>query len=169
MVNKIIQCIPFIHPSRGIFICGLISAGLYGGALLFQHVGGLVPCNLCLWQRWPHIIIIVLVTLTPIVKFHRVILSAILMTATVSLMLAIYHSGVEWKLWGGVKDCAVSLGNLFDLKNQTDALLSTPIARCDEVAWSFLGLSMAGWNAIFSLDLCLIALICLVQEKKEKK
>ena len=65
--------------------------------------------------------------------------------------------------WG----CTASLTSGDDLTILTDSLLAAPVVRCDQVAWSFLGLSMAGWNSLFSLDICLIALICLLQGKKE--
>jgi disulfide bond formation protein DsbB len=137
---------------------------------LFQYVGGLAPCSLCLWQRWPHIIIILLAVCAPLLRMPRLVLTGIAITAAVSVVLAGYHAGVEWRFWAGPGGCTANLdANLDtggDLASLTDSLLATPIARCDEVAWSFLGLSMAGWNSLFSLDICLIALISLTQGKK---
>ena len=160
---------PFLLPitaNQGILICGAISASLYAGALWFQYVGGLVPCSLCLWQRWPHMIIVLLAVIALFVQMPRPVLTGIAITAASSVILAAYHAGVEWQLWSGPDGCTASLINSSDLTSLTDSLLSTPVVRCDEVAWSFLGLSMAGWNSLFSLDICLIALISLAQEKK---
>ena len=170
MDNKIKQFLPPLATGHGIFICGAIAAGLYGGALLFQYVGGLAPCSLCLWQRWPHIIIILLAVFAPLLRMPRLVLTGIAITAAVSVVLAAYHAGVEWGFWAGPGGCTANLdanlGTGGDLASLTDSLLATPIVRCDEVAWSFLGLSMAGWNSLFSLDICLIALISLTQGKK---
>jgi len=166
MADKIKQFLPPISAGQGILMCGGISASLYAGALWFQYVGGLMPCNLCLWQRWPHIIIVLLTVIALFVRIPRLVLTAIALTAATSVILAAYHAGVEWQLWSGPGGCTASLTNSGDLTSLTESLLATPVIRCDEVAWSFLGLSMAGWNSLFSLDICLIALICLLQEKK---
>ena len=166
MAYKIRQFLPSITTGQGIFICGAISASLYAGALWFQYVGGLSPCSLCLWQRWPHIMIAVLALLALFIRVPRLILTAIAITGTTSVILAAYHAGVEWQLWSGPSGCTASLTNSGDLTSLTDSLLAIPVVRCDEVAWSFLGLSMAGWNSLFSLDICLIALMSLVLEKK---
>ncbi len=166
MDNKIKQFLPPLATEHGIFICGTIAAGLYGGALLFQYVGGLAPCSLCLWQRWPHIIIIMLAVCAPLLRMPRLVLTGIAITAAVSVVLAAYHAGVEWRFWVGPGGCTANLETGGDLASLTDSLLATPIVRCDEVAWSFLGLSMAGWNSLFSLDIWLIALISLTQGKR---
>ena len=166
MVDKVKQFLPPISADQGILICGTISASLYAGALWFQYVGGLVPCNLCLWQRWPHIIIVLIAVIALFIRMPRLALTSITITAATSVILATYHAGVEWQLWSGPGGCTASLTSSGDLTSLTDSLLATPFVRCDEVAWSFLGLSMAGWNSLFSLDICLIALICLLQGKK---
>ena len=166
MAYKVKPFLPPISANQGILICGAISASLYAGALWFQYVGGLMPCNLCLWQRWPHIIIVLIAVIALFVRMPRAVLSAIAVIAATSVILATYHAGVEWQLWSGPGGCTASLTSSVDLTSLTDSLLATPLVRCDEVAWSFLGLSMAGWNSLFSLDICLIALISLSQIKK---
>ena len=166
MADKIKQFLPPIPAGKGILMCGGISASLYFGALWFQYVGGLMPCSLCLWQRWPHIIIVFLAVIALFVRMPHLVLTAIAITAATSVILAGYHAGVEWQFWSGPGGCTASLTNSGDLTSLTDSLLATPVVRCDEVAWSFMGLSMAGWNSLFSLDICLIALMSLSQEKK---
>ena len=125
-----------------------------------------MPCSLCLWQRWPHIIIVLLALIALFVRMPRFVLSIIAITAATSVILASYHAGVEWQLWSGPSGCTASLINSSDLTSLTDSLLAAPVVRCDEVAWSFMGLSMAGWNSLFSLDICLIALISLQNERR---
>ena len=166
MADKVKQFLPPISADQGILICGAISASLYAGALWFQYVGGLMPCSLCLWQRWPHIIIVLLAMIALFVRMPRLLLTAIAIIAASSVILAAYHAGVEWQLWSGPSGCTASLTISGDLTSLTDSLLATPVIKCDEVMWSFLGLSMAGWNSLLSLDICLIALICLLQGKK---
>ena len=166
MADKVKHFLPPISAGQSILICAAISASLYAGALWFQHVGGLMPCSMCLWQRWPHIIIVLLALMALLVRTPRLVLTAIAITAAVSVILAGYHAGVEWQLWSGPGGCTASLTNSGDLTSLTDSLLATPVVRCDKVAWSFMGLSMAGWNSLFSLDICLIALISLSQGKK---
>ena len=166
MADKIKLFLPPITAGQGILICGGISASLFSGALWFQYVDGLMPCNLCLWQRWPHIIIICLALIALFLRTPRLVLTAIAITGATSFILAAYHAGVEWQLWSGPRGCTASLTSGDDLTSLTDSLLAAPVVRCDQVAWSFLGLSMAGWNSLFSLDICLIALICLLQGKK---
>lgn len=147
---------------RGLGLTGIISTCLLGGALAFQYVGGLMPCTMCIWQRWPHVIIILAAVnglrgIAPVAM-----MSLIAITATVSIGLGGYHAGVEWHLWQGPSGCTAALENNLAVSDLLDQLLATPVVRCDEVAWSFLGVSMAGWNAIFSLDMLLIALLALM-------
>ena len=166
MANKVKQFLLPFSAAQSILICAAISASLYAGALWFQYVEGLMPCSMCLWQRWPHIIIVLLAVIALFLRMPRLVLTAITITAATSVILAGYHAGVEWQLWSGPGGCTANLSKSGDLTSLTDSLLATPVVRCDEVAWSFLGLSMAGWNSLFSLDICLIALISLHNEKK---
>ena len=159
MADKMKQFLPPVLAGPGILMCGGISASLYTGALWFQYVGGLMPCSLCLWQRWPHIIIVLLAVIALFARMPRLVLSAIAITGANSVILAPYHAGVEWQLWAGPSGCNANLTNSGDLTSLTESLLATPVVRCDEVVWSFMGLSMAGWNSVFRLDIFLIALI----------
>ena len=147
---------------RGLCFTGAISACLLGGAFAFEYLGGLMPCIMCIWQRWPHAIIIVaaLIGLRGITPATMMGLIAI--TAAVSIGLGGYHAGVEWHLWQGPGGCTASLETNMAVTDLVDQLLVTPVVRCDEVAWSFLGISMAGWNVIFSMDILLIALLAMM-------
>ena len=147
---------------RGLCFTGAISACLLGGAFAFEYLGGLIPCTMCIWQRWPHAIIIVaaLIGLRGITPATMMGLIAI--TAAVSIGLGGYHAGVEWHLWQGPGGCTASLETNMAVTDLVDQLLATPVVRCDEVAWSFLGISMAGWNVIFSMDILLIALLAMM-------
>lgn len=147
---------------------GFLLAGTtitVGSALLFQYVGGFIPCALCLQQRIPYYVAIPLALgafiaaagrATPAVV--RLLILVIGLTMLVSLGLAIYHAGVEWSFWPGPTGCAQVGGDLMgggDLLSAIDAI--RPPA-CDEAAGRFLGLSFAGWNALASALFAAVAL-----------
>jgi disulfide bond formation protein DsbB len=127
----------------------LLPAGLLGGALFSQYVGGLYPCEMCYWQRWPHAAAILLAlgaVFSPsgAGRTRTLTLLAALAVA-VSGAIGVFHAGVEMGWWEGVTRCtAIAATSLQDI-------LDVPLVRCDQVQWEFLGISMAGWNAILSL------------------
>lgn len=158
----------FLLPPRGwVLVAGAGSAALLLGALAFQFVGGLAPCPLCIWQRWPHVAAVVVAALgaTALGALLRPLaaLGALAMLANGGLGL--YHTGIERGWWKGPDTCvgASGVGTL-----STDQLMaqimSAPLVRCDEVAWEMLGLSMASWNALASLALAGIWLLALRQD-----
>nr|WP_239479676.1 disulfide bond formation protein B [Actibacterium sp. 188UL27-1] len=121
------------------------------GAWGFEFLGGLAPCKLCYWQRWPHmaaIIVGVLATATALRWFPLVGAAAAATTASIG----IYHTGVERAWWPGPSSCSGG-GDLGGLSGADLLSLDGPsgVVMCDQVAWSMLGLSMASWNAIASL------------------
>lgn len=145
-------------------LAGLGMAATVGGALLFQHVGGYIPCALCLEQRTPHYIGIPVALAAFVLARLRaspvLVRSALLVVGLLMLWstgLGIYHAGVEWSFWPGPADCGavggVDLSG--DLLQSLDALRPP---SCTEAALRILGLSLAGWNAILSALLAAIAL-----------
>lgn len=126
------------------------SAGLLLCALAFQHLGGLYPCILCLWQRWPHLVAL-LIGLAAL-RWQGPVLPVLAGLAVLtSAAIGSYHFGVEQHWWDGLQQCAVNTladVSATDLLN-TDITVGAP-AACDKIAWSFLGLSMAGWNVVAS-------------------
>ena len=136
-------------------------------ALGFQHLGGYIPCKLCLGQREPWYLGIPVMMLASLSAFCRwpecltrgmLLVGGLLMTY--SLALAVHHSGVEWQWWAGPTDCAATAGgmtitNAEDLLGQLD---SVKPPACDTAAGRFLGLSFAGWNAVASVVLAGLAM-----------
>ena len=127
----------------------LIPAGLLGGALFSQYVGGLYPCEMCYWQRWPHGIAVLLALIALISPLQErrtrlIVLFAALLVA-ISGAIGVYHAGVELGYWEGITRCTTNGATTLE------DILSVPLVRCDQVQWSLLGVSMAGWNAIISL------------------
>ena len=148
-----------LAPRNGLVICALVSAALLAGAFGFEHVGGMAPCSLCIWQRWAHLGIIAAATAGLLVLPPRTGLLLTFAAAMASFGIAGYHAGVEWQLWPGPTGCTASLGAGATAADLVDQLLATPVVRCDDVPWSLFGLSMAGWNALFSLDISAAAIL----------
>lgn len=136
-------------------IATLGSAALLLGAYGFQHIGGLPPCKMCLWQRWPHaaaILIGCVILLTGKVKLAWLGVIAALTTAAIGA----YHVGVEQGWWEGPTSCTSSGVTNLSAQELMDQILNAPLVRCDDIAWQLAGISMAGWNAILSLALAAI-------------
>ncbi len=147
-----------------IAIAGLGSGAILAGAFGFQYVGGLAPCQLCLWQRWPHAAAIAIMILALFVQERALpgwILAIVgMMAALTTAGIGMFHVGVEYQWWEGLASCSgnsIAGLSVNDLLNP-DVTIAAPV-RCDAVAWSFFGVSMAGWNVILSLGLAAIWLL----------
>src|SRR5437868_4116263 len=141
-------------PAVARLIALLLPAVLLAGAFGSQYFGGLYPCEMCWWQRYAHMAALVPAALAltapaPSARSRTLTLVAALAIA-VSGGIGVYHAGVEAKIFQGFTTCTATMhaGTTADLLKQIE---SAPLIRCDQVQWSFLGVSMAGWNAIFSL------------------
>lgn len=132
-----------------------------------QYLGGLYPCEMCHWQRWPHYAAIPVAALAfaPFgagIQRLFVLLAAFLIA--VSGAIGVFHAGVEYGWWEGLTQCSVlspSTGG-----DALAAIMATPLIRCDQVQWSLFGISLAGYNAIFSLGgAAAILSLCLKQHR----
>jgi len=142
----------------------LIATATIAGAWFFQLVLEILPCPLCLEQRYAYYLAIPVGVLTVLAarsgapKLLLLLGLAILaLAALANAGLGTYHSGVEWGFWQGPTDCSgpvVNLGNAGDLLSRLDTV---KVVRCDEVQWRFLGLSLAGYNVLISLLMAVIA------------
>lgn len=130
------------------------SLALLLGAFGFQMMG-YAPCKMCIWQRWPHAVAIVIGVVAFFVPRAGLLYLGALAALTTAA-IGVFHAGVELKWWQGPTTC--TSGDISNLS--TDELmtqiLNAPVIRCDEIAWQFMGISMAGWNAILSF--CLVGL-----------
>ena len=123
------------------------------GAFAFQVFGGLAPCTLCLWQRWPHAAA-VLIGLAALALPGRALPLLGMLAALATAAIGGFHAGVELHWWEGLQSCsggslaAIDVGDLLN-----PAADVAPPVRCDQIAWSMAGLSMAAWNMVISLGL----------------
>ena len=149
-------------------LAGLLTFGMalvVGSALGFEHIGGYVPCALCLMQRNPYYIGIgvgalailsAVFRLPPVVT--KVLLVAIALLMLTGMGLGIYHSGVEWGFWEGPASCTIGATGGDTPVNVLEALNSTKAPSCTEATLRVLGLSFAGWNVLTSAALAALAL-----------
>ncbi|AZL57532.1 disulfide bond formation protein B [Tabrizicola piscis] len=134
-------------------IATLGSGALLAGAFAFQYIGGLAPCQLCLWQRWPHAAAILIGAVVLLTGWRPLAwLGALAALATAGIGL--FHVGVEQLWWEGLASCtagSITGISAADLLNPA-VDVAAPV-RCDAIAWAMFGISMAGWNALLSLGL----------------
>ena len=149
------------RPAVASWLALLVPAGLLGGALGSQYLGGLHPCEMCYWQRWPHGAAIVVAGLAFLVPDRARTLTLLAAVAiAVSGGIGVYHALVELGILEGLTTCTTSGGgSLADI-------LATPLVRCDQIQFAFLGISMAGWNAILSLGSAIAIFWLLVGARK---
>lgn len=131
------------------------SAALLLGALGFQYLGDLAPCKMCIWQRWPHGIAIVL-GLAFWATGTRILGWLALITVIIGAGIAFYHAGVEQAWWEGPSSCTSGSISGLSTDELLDSIMNTPLVRCDEIPWSLFGLSMAAWNGLISMGLALL-------------
>jgi disulfide bond formation protein DsbB len=134
---------------------------LYGGALVSQFGFGLSPCEMCYWQRWPHQTAIVLALLALLLRGNDKAMRGLTLLAATAIALSgaigIFHAGVEYGFWEGLTTCATGAGGPVSL----DAIMNAPLIRCDTAQWSLFGISLAGFNAMFSLATAALILTLL--------
>jgi len=138
------------------------SIALLGGAYFFQHVLGYAPCKMCLWQRWPHGVAIIIGLIALALRDARLAVFGALAALTTSAV-GFYHAGVEQKWWEGPNTCTSGSTEGLSPEDLLNQILAAPIARCDEIAWDFIGISMAGWNGILSLCFALLWLAAFLR------
>jgi disulfide bond formation protein DsbB len=156
-------------PVRLALMLGVVALALILGALGFQYLDRLPPCEMCMWQRYPHIaaaivgmggaLLIRAGLLDRRAGGALAVITALLIAA--SGVLGVYHAGVEWHWWQGPTSCT---GSAFKFQGALD--LTAPMVRCDAAAWRLFGLSLAGYNALISLGLAIGAFTLLARSKR---
>lgn len=144
----------------------LLALGAILTALGFEHIGGVEPCPLCLQQRYafyagiPLLFIALVLVAAERPRIAALIFFVVSLIFLANSGLALYHAGVEWKLWPGPDTCGQPTGALKPLGSGglLETLEKARVVRCDEASGRFLGLSFAGWNIIGSFVIFFAAL-----------
>ena len=138
--------------SRARLVAILLPLALLGGAYGSQLFGGLVPCEMCWWQRYPHFaaagaaLIAILLRRNPLASATFTVLAALAIATSGGI--GVYHAGVEYHWWQGLTACTAEIKPGADM---LEAIMKSPLIRCDVPQWTLFGISLAGFNAIFSL------------------
>ena len=168
---------PISHSASPVLTAALavlvIATATIAGAWYFQLVLGLQPCPMCLEQRYAYYLAIPLAALTALAASQSAPRSLLMgglvilaLTTFANAVFGAYHAGVEWKFWPGPADCTGPVGNLGSAGSLLDRLDTVKVVMCDEVQWSFLGISLAGYNALISLLMAAIALWGIAKSPK---
>jgi disulfide bond formation protein DsbB len=132
----------------------LLPVALLGGAFGSQYLGGLYPCEMCWWQRYAHIVALVPAALAFTAPAESVRARSLALFAALAIAasgaIGAYHAGVEAHIFQGFTTCT-STATGATTADLLKAISKAPMIRCDVVQFRFLGISLAGWNAIFSL------------------
>ena len=145
----------------------VIAAATILTAFGFEHIGGYAPCPLCLEERYAYYFAVPAAALALLLArreqtgFARILLLATALAFLANAALAVFHTGVEWKWWPGPTECT----GAFDLIWGEHGVVDTPVIRCDEASFRFLGLSFAGWDALVSSFLALLAFVGAAQRR----
>jgi disulfide bond formation protein DsbB len=138
-------------------IPGLLMAGALGS----QFIGGLYPCEMCHWQRWPHYAAIALALVAFFGKppARNVMVALAAFATLTSGAIGVFHAGVEYHWWAGPACSSTAAGS------SLEDIMRAPLISCDTPQWSLWGISLAGFNALFSIAGG-IAILALVRKAK---
>lgn len=138
-------------------------------ALYYQYFENYPPCEFCNYQRVPYIFLILAIpTLVFIKKFKKYVLLSITFLFFISLVISSLHFGIEKGYWTMSTSCSNLSGEFDDIDSLRNFLSEVPITKCDEVIWSHLGISMAGYNMLFSLLNFLLSIFFQLRKKYER-
>ncbi len=149
------------------FVAAIVPIGA-GIALLaalgLQYLGGFAPCQMCIWERYPYLIVLVVAPALWIAGYQRLglLISALLLAG--NALLSGYHWGVEQGMLALPTSCGAG-GNPQTVE-ELRALLETQPPSCDQVSLSVLGLSLAGWNGVYAALLALTALYSAMRNQR---
>lgn len=133
---------------------GLLMAGALGS----QFIGGLYPCEMCHWQRWPHYAAIAIALLAFVARppARNVMVALAALAVLTSGAIGVFHAGVEYHWWEGITTCSSTAAGA-----SLEDIMRAPLIRCDAAQWTLGGISLAGFNALFSIagGIAILALV----------
>ena len=136
---------------------GAAALALILGALGFQYLGGLPPCEMCHWQRWPHIAAAIIGILGGGFLPRRYAVPVVMVTILLILtsgLIGLYQTGMQYHVLPGPTACTVDHPYIIGSN-------AAPAVRCDVPTWFFLGLALPAWNAIFSFLIAVAAIFAV--------
>ena len=144
----------------------LAPALLLGGAYVSQYGFGLYPCEMCWWQRYPHFVALAFAVLAFIAPPHRLWVALGALAIIASGLIGGFHAGVEYGWWDGITGCSSAV----DLSggDPLAAIMNADLVRCDVAPWSLFGISLAGWNFLFSSAGALIVFALLAKSRRPR-
>ncbi|MBO6506459.1 MAG: disulfide bond formation protein B [Kordiimonadaceae bacterium] len=157
----------FSLPNRNpVLFAGVAAAVILASAFGFQFYG-YHPCDMCWWQRYPYMVAMgVALFATAVQKIpQKWILFLLALTFAVDAGLAMFHVGVEQRWWEGISTCSGMVGVTDSVNDALDAIMNAPLIRCDEIAWSLFGISMAGYNFLLATGL---TVFCVSKARQAK-
>ena len=147
----------------------VIAAATLAGAWFFQLVLQILPCPLCLEQRYAYYFAVPFAALLALAAARgaprRVLIAGLAILAvavSANAVLGTYHAGVEWQFWAGPKACT---GSAFQISGALD--LNAHVVSCDHAAWRLFGISMAGYNALISLGAAAFGFALLAKTERQ--
>lgn len=156
-----------LKPYRSGLLVALAAAGTLALVLVAQYGFGLPPCEMCHWQRWPYIAALGFglgAVLLP--RWRAQLLGLAALSFAITGGIGVFHAGVEWKWWQGLTSCG-STSTATSLEDLRAQIMAAPVVRCDEAAIRVLGLSMAGWNALWAAALAIFAVFAARRAARE--
>ena len=141
-----------------------VPALLLAGAYVSEYGFGLYPCEMCWWQRWPHFAAVALAALAFVTEPRRLLVALAALAILGSGLIGFFHAGVEYGWWPGITSCAAVFGE--STGSALEDIMNTPLVRCDEPAWTLFGISLAGFNFLFSTAAAVAIFVLLGKERR---
>ncbi|HSQ96245.1 MAG TPA: disulfide bond formation protein B [Croceibacterium sp.] len=141
-----------------------VPALLLGGAYLSQYGFGLFPCEMCWWQRYAHFAALALALVSTFAASKRLWIGLAGVAILVAGLLGAYHAGVEYHWWEGLTTCSSTAAG-----SSLEDILNAPLIRCDQPQWTLFGISLAGFNFLFSTIAAVVILVLLGRREQGAK
>ena len=135
--------------SRTNWLALLLPAALLAGAYGSQYIGGLFPCEMCWWQRYPHFAAVAISAVAFAIGnagYRRALVALAALAIATSGAIAGFHAGVEYGWWEGLTACTSTVSG--SGKDLLDSIMNAPLIRCDVAPWTMFGISLGGAMAI---------------------
>jgi len=144
----------------------LLPAALLGGAYGSEYIGGLYPCEMCWWQRYPHFAAVGFALIAFAVGnpgYRQAMVALAALAIATSGAIAGFHAGVEYGWWEGLTGCTSTISGTGD--DLFKSIMNAPLIRCDVAPWTMFGISLAGYNFLLSLGGAVAILVSIWQTK----